>query len=57
MPDRPSFLVSTADVPENAHAYPHSTESMGPTRRLGRTAGLVRIGVNVQRLPPGARSS
>ena len=44
MPSRPSFLVSTADVPEHAHAYPHSTESMGPMRRLGKTAGLVRIG-------------
>ena len=30
---------------------------MGPVRRVGRTAGLERIGVNVQRLPPGARSS
>lgn len=30
---------------------------MGPTRRLGKAAGLVRIGVNIQRLPPGTRSS
>ena len=40
MPSRPSFLVSTADVPEHAHAYPHSTESMGPMRRLGKTAAV-----------------
>ena len=32
-----------------------STE--GPVRSLGKAAGLARIGVNIQRLPPGARSS
>ena len=30
---------------------------MGPTRGLGKAAGLVRIGINLQRLPPGTRSS
>jgi len=30
---------------------------MGPTRGVGKAAGLVRIGVNLQRLPPGTRSS
>jgi uncharacterized cupin superfamily protein len=30
---------------------------MGPTRRLGAAAGLVRLGINLQRLPPGRRSS
>lgn len=30
---------------------------MGPVRRIGKAAGLVRIGVNLQRLPPGTRSS
>ena len=54
---RPSFIVSVRDVPEHAHVYPNSTEAMGPERRLGRTAGLVRIGINLQRLPPGTRSS
>ncbi|MEQ1571075.1 MAG: cupin domain-containing protein [Myxococcota bacterium] len=57
MSTRPPFLVSTADVPEHAHTYPHSDEAMGPTRRVGRAAGLQRIGINVQRLPPGTRSS
>ena len=37
--------------------YPQSVEPMGPVRRLGKEAGLVRIGVNVQRLPPSTRSS
>ncbi len=57
MPDRPPFIVSTADVPERTHTYPKSDEPMGPTRSVGRAAGLRRVGVNVQRLPPGARSS
>ena len=54
---RPPFIVSTADVPETVHVYPNSDEPMGPLRRVGKTAGLNRIGINVQRLPPGTRSS
>jgi uncharacterized cupin superfamily protein len=57
MKTRPHFIVSTADLPERAHIYPQSNEAMGPDRSPGRTAGLVRIGVNLQRLPPGTRSS
>jgi uncharacterized cupin superfamily protein len=57
MTTRPSFIVSALEVPESAHVYPQSVEPMGPLRRLGRVAGLTRIGVNLQRLPPGARSS
>ena len=30
---------------------------MGPVRSVGSAAGLVRIGINLQRLPPGMRSS
>ena len=54
---RPSFIRSTDEVPERTHVYPQSTEQMGPVRRLGKEAGLQRIGVNIQRLPPGFRSS
>jgi uncharacterized cupin superfamily protein len=54
---RPSFIRSTDDVPERTHVYAQSTEKMGPVRRLGKEAGLQRIGINVQRLPPGVRSS
>ena len=54
---RPPFIVSAHGFPESAHVYPQSTERMGPVRRLGKVAGLVRIGVNLQRLPPGMRSS
>jgi uncharacterized cupin superfamily protein len=57
MTARPSFIVSAHELPETAHVYPQSTERMGPLRRLGKLAGLVRIGVNIQRLPPGTRSS
>jgi uncharacterized cupin superfamily protein len=57
MTSRPSFIISTQDAPERAHVYPQSAERMGPERRLGKAAGLVRIGINVQRLPPGTRSS
>ena len=54
---RPPFIVSAADLPERAHVYPHSDEPMGPMRSLGAAAGLVRLGINLQRLPPGTRSS
>jgi uncharacterized cupin superfamily protein len=54
---RPPFIVSTADVPEKTHRYPNSDEPMGPLRAIGRAAGLRRIGIRVQRLPPGHRSS
>ena len=57
MTPRPPFIVSAADVPETAHIYPQSKERMGPSRGLGRAAGLARIGINLQRLPPGTRSS
>jgi len=52
-----TFIVSAHALPESAHVYPQSSERMEPVRRLGKVAGLVRIGVNLQRLPPGTRSS
>jgi uncharacterized cupin superfamily protein len=57
MTSRPSFIVSAADLPERSHVYPKSDERMGPVRRLGSTTGLVRLGINLQQLPPGSRSS
>lgn len=54
---RPAFIRSAGEITEHAHVYPQSSEAMGPLRRLGKEAGLQRIGVNLQRLPPGARSS
>lgn len=57
MTNRPSCIRSTHEMPEHTHVYPQSTEPMGPVRRLGKEAGLVRMGINIQRLPPGTRSS
>ncbi len=57
MNTRPPFIRSTSEIAEHAHVYPQSTEAMGPVRRLGKEAGLQRIGVNIQRLPPATRSS
>ena len=54
---RPTCIQTTSDVPEHTHVYPQSDEPMGPVRALGKAAGLQRIGVNIQRLPPGTRSS
>jgi uncharacterized cupin superfamily protein len=54
---RPPFIIRSADVPERVHQYPHSEESHGPSRPIGRAAGLLRIGLNLHRLPPGTRSS
>ena len=55
--DRPPFIISSADVPETSHKYPNSDESMAPARAIGRTAGLLKIGLHVQRVPPGFRTS
>ena len=57
MTPRPPFIVSARDLPESTHVYPQSVEPMGPMRRVGKAAGLVRIGINLQRLRPGTRSS
>jgi putative acetyltransferase len=54
---RPACIVATQDVAPYAHVYPQSQEAMGPVRALGRAAGLQRLGINVQTLPPGSRSS
>ena len=51
MDTRPSFIVSAKELPETAHVYPQSSERMGPVRHPGRVAGLLRIGINLQRLP------
>ena len=54
---RPPFIISSADVPERIHHYPRSTEGMAPSRPIGRTAGLMRIGLHLVRVPPGTRTS
>lgn len=54
---RPPFIIAAAAVPERRHRYPNSDESNGYQRSIGRAAGLLKIGVNLMRLPPGERSS
>ncbi len=56
MTTRPPFIVSARDLPERSHVYPQSDEPMGPSRSLGAAAGLVRLGIHLQRLPPGCRT-
>ena len=57
MATRPPFILAANEVPEHAHVYPRSNEQMGPARSVGKAAGLLRIGISLQRLPPGTRSS
>lgn len=57
MADRPSFIVSTSDVPEKLGQYPDSSEELGHKRAIGKAAGLLRQGLHVIRLEPGHRSS
>ena len=54
---RPPFIIAAASVPETRHHYPNSDEYTGYERGIGRAAGLLKIGVNLMRLPPGERSS
>lgn len=54
---RPPFIISTESVPETTHRYPKSDEGMGASRAIGHAAGLLRIGLNAQRLAPGERTS
>jgi len=56
-PKRLPFIIAAASVPETRHQYPNSDEYTGYQRSIGRAAGLVKIGVNLMRLPPGERSS
>jgi uncharacterized cupin superfamily protein len=54
---RPPFIISSADVPEADTPYPDSEERLSFGRPIGRAAGLERIGLHVERLPPGRRTS
>jgi uncharacterized cupin superfamily protein len=58
MSKRPPFLISTADVPEDPPGrYSGSEEELSIGRAIGKAAGLVRIGLHLERLPPGRRTS
>jgi uncharacterized cupin superfamily protein len=57
MSTRPPFLISTADVPEEPGQYPDSAEVLSSGRPIGKIAGLQKIGLHLERLPPGHRTS
>lgn len=55
---RPPFIVSSGSVPETGPArYPGSTEDLRYRRSIAAAAGLERIALHVDRLPPGHRLS
>lgn len=54
---RPPFIIAASDVPEKDSAYPDSDERLSFGRAIGRAAGLTRIGLHVERVPPGRRTS
>jgi len=57
MSDRPPFIIASADVPEDVGRYPGSDEIFSHGRPIGKAAGLLRIGLHLERLPPGHRLS
>ena len=54
---RPSFIVSASELTEQAFSYPGDDELMSPGRTIGAAAGLQRIGIHLERVPPGRRTS
>ena len=55
---RPSFIISTSDVHEGPLGrYPNSDEDLSSGRNIGKVAGLLRIGLHIERLLPGHRTS
>ena len=57
MMTRPPFIISTEDVPEEAGKYPASNETLAHGRAIGKAAGLLTIGLHLERLEPGHRIS
>jgi uncharacterized cupin superfamily protein len=57
MPPRPPFVLCATDVHEEESRYPGSEERLSSSRDLGRAAGLQRIGVYLERVAPGQRTS
>ncbi len=54
---RPPFIIDTALVPDEDGAYPGSDERLAFGRAIGKAAGLERIGLHLERVPPGRRTS
>jgi len=57
MTTRPPFIIASSDVAETTHSYPGSDEKLAYGRAIGKAAGLLRIGLHLERLEPGQRTS
>lgn len=53
--DRPSFIVDTAALEEQQERSPDRKERFSFVRPVGMTAGLLRLRLDLERLPPGVR--
>jgi uncharacterized cupin superfamily protein len=53
---RPPWLLATEEAPTGESEYEPGGETFGYTTLIGRTAGLRRIGVNLDVVRPGERS-
>ncbi|MCP4447177.1 MAG: cupin domain-containing protein [Myxococcales bacterium] len=53
----PPFIISSEDVPEIPGQYPDSDEVLSHGRAIGKAAGLLKIGLHLERLEPGHRLS
>ncbi len=54
---RPHFIIDTATLPEDDTGYPDSDERLSFGRVIGKAAGLTRLGLHLERVPPGRRTS
>lgn len=54
---RPPFLIRTLDVPEKDGSYEGRSEHFAFSRPIGKAAGLQRMGLHLERVPPGERIS
>ncbi len=54
---RPPFIIAAESVPEQPARYPNSDEVLASGRAIGKAAGLRRIGLHVERVAPGQRTS
>jgi uncharacterized cupin superfamily protein len=54
---RPPFIISTKNLTEEPGQYPNSDEVLSFGKPIGKLAGLLRLGLHLERLPPGHRTS
>lgn len=55
--ERPNFIISADQITETPGQYPGRDEIFSFGRPIGEVAGLRRLGVHIERLPPGHRTS